>query len=463
MAVFFIHLNHGNETFNFLSILGKELEKEHKVIYILESKFCLKKFSTFFKGKSYEIWPNCDNLKVNVSSGLSLDINYWEYVYPDIERENWLGFTSRRDSKWYLSYILTSLNWLENIFNKYNVDAIIYEQFTTAPAFLLGEVAKKRGVKYFGLQQSRIPGRFEIHEDKYSFIELVSKKYQELLTLNEIDEKQLYEVINYKKNIKSIEPSYMKPASYYLESFSQILGSGFLKKTYFSIKNYKLCSYQISSPLTFSYYRLKNKIKKLLNSNYYLRFTRLPESEKYILYPLQYHPEASTSVFAKNFDDELITIRNIAFNLPMDYILYVKEHKAALGIRDRQFYRQISAIPNVKLISHDRNTKDLILNSKGVITLTSTVGYEAVIMGKPVIVLGRVFYEQAYGVYRPKRWEDIFSIVKNKIDAFSCNEEKIYKFLLAYWLSTYDGNVFIDNAIDIDNIRKVANTLKELL
>lgn len=465
MWTFFIHLNHGRETFNFLSALGRELEKKHNVIYILESELCFKMYSYFFDGRTYEIWPNCDEIVSNEYSNLNKDINYWEYLYPDIDRENWIGNNSGRKLDWYRSYISVSLNWLEFIFNKYDVKAVIYEQFTTAPAFLLGEVAKKRGIKYFGLQQSRIPGRFEIHEGKYSFIDLVTEKYQNIKKtgVTQSLKEQYLEVLRYKKNLINIEPSYMKPASYYIGSLTEILKSNFLSKVCFFIKNYKLRSYQVPSPLSYSYNRLKNKVKKIKNYKYYLRLTSCPEIEKYMVYPLQYHPEASTSVYAKNFDDELNTIKNIAYNLPMDFILYVKEHRAALGIRSKRFYKEIAKLPNVKLIKHDVNTKELIKNSKGVITLTSTVGYEAIILGKPVIVLGRVFYEQAYGVYRPKKWEDIFSIIKNKVNNFVSNDEEVVKFLLAYWLSTYEGNVFVDGAEEINNIRKVTNIIEELL
>src|SRR5690606_36008536 len=117
-----------------------------------------------------------------------------------------------------------------------------------------------------------------------------------------------------------------------------------------------------------------------------------PHTEKYILYPLHYHPEASTSVLAGTYLDELAVIKNISFSLPHGVKLYVKDHVSAYGYPSLEFYEKLKNLPNVRLLSPFENTKILIARSCAVITLTSTVGYEALLMGKRVFLYGRVFY-----------------------------------------------------------------------
>ncbi|MFH3675799.1 capsular biosynthesis protein, partial [Acinetobacter baumannii] len=58
----------------------------------------------------------------------------------------------------------------------------------------------------------------------------------------------------------------------------------------------------------------------------------------------------------------------------------------------------------------DVNIKRLILKSLGVITVNSTAGYEALLLGKPVYLLGRVFYENFNNVYNLKSYRDIRDI-----------------------------------------------------
>ena len=79
----------------------------------------------------------------------------------------------------------------------------------------------------------------------------------------------------------------------------------------------------------------------------------------------------------------------------------------------------------------------LIINSSGVITLTGSVGYEAWLLGKPVMVFGNVFYDSFNGVFICKNFDTIYDTlniflgyevsrneinIRNYIDNFISNE-----------------------------------------
>src|SRR5690606_12013580 len=100
--------------------------------------------------------------------------------------------------------------------------------------------------------------------------------------------------------------------------------------------------------------------------------------------------------------------------LPFGTYLYVKDHKSAKGIHEYDFYKKISSLPNVRLINYDFNIKMLILNSKGVITINSTAGYEAVLLGKPVYIFGRVFYENFINVHKVFNFKELRLIKENE-------------------------------------------------
>jgi CDP-glycerol glycerophosphotransferase (TagB/SpsB family) len=177
---------------------------------------------------------------------------------------------------------------------------------------------------------------------------------------------------------------------------------------------------------------------------------------------LHFHPESSTSVLSGNNLDEYDVIRSIAFNLPEGTTLFVKDHKSAWGYPPLKFYQKLKRLPNVKVLSPDEPTKQLIKKSIGIITLTSTVGYEALLLEKPVILLGRVFYESHKNVFILKSREDIFSALNNVLSRVP-EDTTIYnqQFVQAYWLSTHEGtlNLTKQEALDEKQSDRIAGLL----
>ncbi|KAA5579649.1 capsular biosynthesis protein, partial [Pseudomonas aeruginosa] len=125
---------------------------------------------------------------------------------------------------------------------------------------------------------------------------------------------------------------------------------------------------------------------------------------------------------------------NISNNLPFGQYLYVKDHRSAIGLNSDEFYRKISALPAVRLIPAEYNIKDLIKYSAGVITVNSTAGYEALILGKPVYLLGNVFYQNFSNVIRLENFDSLRSYL-GKPTEFIENAADI----VAYRRITYEG------------------------
>lgn len=124
---------------------------------------------------------------------------------------------------------------------------------------------------------------------------------------------------------------------------------------------------------------------------------------KYIYVPLHLQPECSTSPLAGAFVDQVMAVQLLAATAPADVLLYVKEHPLqrtrGFACRDRQFYKDILAIPNVRLIRDDVDTFALREHCRAVATATGTPGIEALFRGKPVFMFGHRFYQYAPGVF----------------------------------------------------------------
>jgi hypothetical protein len=169
--------------------------------------------------------------------------------------------------------------------------------------------------------------------------------------------------------------------------------------------------------------------------------------ERYVLFPLHFQPETTTLVCAPFFVDQLSLIEDIARCLPVGVRLYVKEHFGSIGRRPLADYRRIQRVWNARLISPRANSFDLIAGADAVVTITSTMGWEAILFERPVICLGEVFYKTFPLVVRagdiPKTaWPALFS---STLRDWRPDRELLLRYIAAVLAGTFAETVLFDN------------------
>lgn len=137
--------------------------------------------------------------------------------------------------------------------------------------------------------------------------------------------------------------------------------------------------------------------------------------EPFVFFPLHVEPEKSTMIDATNFSNQLHVIELLAKNIPATHKLYVKEHPHMVGRRPADFNKNLSEIPNVKVISPFSPTQDLVARASVTATITGTAGWESLMMGKPVLVMGECFFSNFPGVVRCTDPNHLASAFKNLI------------------------------------------------
>lgn len=114
---------------------------------------------------------------------------------------------------------------------------------------------------------------------------------------------------------------------------------------------------------------------------------------------LHVQPELTTAPLAREFAEPLAMLRLLAASLPDGVELYVKEHPAQPAMaRSAELYRQIAQLPRARLVPTDTSSFDLVSHCVAVATATGTVGWEALLRGKPVLAFGLASYLAAPGV-----------------------------------------------------------------
>ena len=136
----------------------------------------------------------------------------------------------------------------------------------------------------------------------------------------------------------------------------------------------------------------RNLVNARLNWNWLCRHALRDLSQldgrRIVYFTLQQEPESSTLVMAPFATNQVAQLRELALSLPADATLVVKEHIWALYGRPKGFYESIREIPNVVLVHPAASSLDIIRRADLVCVITSSAGYEAAVMGKPLIHLG---------------------------------------------------------------------------
>ena len=183
-------------------------------------------------------------------------------------------------------------------------------------------------------------------------------------------------------------------------------------------------------------------LKDLLG--YYEAHTSQPDSkDSYVCLFLHYQPEATTSPAGDIFVDQSLCVEVLLKNLPSNYKVYVKEHRHQFltnrpgqTSRMKDFYDDLLKNDRVKLISTTIDSFELMKNAKAVATVTGTVGWEAMVRKKPVIVFGLIWYENySKGVLRITD-EASAKNMQSFIENYQYDEHSLLAYLAAFGKNT---------------------------
>lgn len=187
-----------------------------------------------------------------------------------------------------------------------------------------------------------------------------------------------------------------------------------------------------------------------------------PSEERFFLFPLHMLGEWSDHIWmGLGYSDQTVVIEQIAACLPIGTKLYVKEHTANFGEKPTSFYKKIKKTPKVRLLHPYEDVFNLVKHAEGIITLGSTVGFEAFLVNKPVVILGEPWYKSLVGIYRAKTHEQLADLLQNIHCLETASEEEKLRVICALYELSFEGVRYPDpDALKIKNIGKFADVFK---
>lgn len=366
----------------------------------------------------------------------------------------------------YLNY-----NFYSDILKKESPNIILHEHAGGSGSEILERLAKDEGIKYYVFATRFFDNRFLLMDVVNNNFDTLDKFY---LKCNP-GRKELKAVKNIflkiQNNTSPAETIHLKNIS--IKKKNRYINFLFKIKNFYS--KTKLFNYISSNFPPFSdfiFERIKSKIRMLYVENFICEkqneIFKKNRNKKFITFFLQSEPELIIyKLGGRHFSDQKQIIKNLALSLPANFLLLIKEHKSQ-GINSRyrnlEFFRDIKRFSNVRVIKSHESPIDLIDKSYAVANLSGTIGLEALVRNKPLILFGSVFYQNFENVFQIKKFEDLDDIIdriKQKYDNFK-DEYRCLKFAYAIRKTMFKGNIFDGSYLTKNNEFFLTKSLERL-
>jgi len=190
--------------------------------------------------------------------------------------------------------------------------------------------------------------------------------------------------------------------------------------------------------------------------------------DKIITFFLQFQPERTSLPEGAGYAQQWIAIRQLSTLLPAQWKLIIREHPSMFttkfdsSVRDEDFYKNISKLPNAELSSLSISVREVIEKSSIIVTLTGDVGFQALMRGKKVIALGCASYSNHENCYRVRNFTELKDVMaeesifkqntnlRNNIRYLKYITKYVYPFQKGdYWESRYKA--MVDISVEIIN------------
>ena len=341
----------------------------------------------------------------------------------------------------------------EDLLDRIQPDVIIGFTPVTFGEMLGLEIAASRGIPTLQLHSSRIKNYFALHDvvsgTSRHFYDLMEKhnfRAETLATANEIIDEASKKGLVYEGANKTIASG--RPLDF-VAAAKTFPAAAVREAQKFCDPVLKHDHHDPGYIVPWVYTKLLQPLKerwvkmRLSSHKRVVKPENIADLGEFCFFPLQSEPEVSLQVLGRPYHkNQIELLRNLAASLPAGMKLLVKEHPRSMGLRPYNYYKALFEIPNLYLADVHAPSIPMVNASKFVGIISGTIGFEAVMMGKPVLILGHPKYEAIPGKMT-RKCLNLFEMpqaIRTLLDEYEYSRDNIVTFISA----------LIEGSVDID-------------
>jgi len=176
----------------------------------------------------------------------------------------------------------------------------------------------------------------------------------------------------------------------------------------------------------------------------------MPETP-FVYYPLHVPADMALTLRSPEYLDQVATIDFLLRTLPDTHVLVVKEHPAQIGaISAGRLFELARRFDNFVLLPPQTNNYAVLGRADAVVSVNSKSGAEAVLLGKPVVVMGDAFYRSCPLVFAVDRLSDVPQRLREALRTQGFDPAKAAPYFETAWRKSFPGELYIDNPQQLD-------------
>jgi hypothetical protein len=181
----------------------------------------------------------------------------------------------------------------------------------------------------------------------------------------------------------------------------------------------------------------------------------------YVFFPLQKPGDIQLTVRAQQYSLEEVALK-LTQVVPPGWRVVIKGHPTWVGTYPVEMYERLLARGNVDIVPAGYDVLKLIQHARAVVTVNNTVGYEAVLLKKPVVTMTPTYYSR-YGRVASSL-ENLGDALRAALEAgFPYPESEIERFVANLRAATHVGKThfILNKKNEVLTRRDIARTLSD--
>jgi hypothetical protein len=169
----------------------------------------------------------------------------------------------------------------------------------------------------------------------------------------------------------------------------------------------------------------------------------IPETP-FVYYPFHVPADMALTLRSPDYLDQVATVDFLARTIPDSHLLVLKEHPAQIGaISAERLHELLRRFDNVVLLPPQTNNYTVLTRADAVISVNSKSGAEALLLGKPVVVMGDAFYRSCPLVHTVDRLADVPARLREALRAGPFDPSRAAPYFEAAWRKSLPGELYV--------------------